>query len=69
MLLYSAGAEDYLQPFDDNDVPSVRSHTVHPEPPEFLQAVEIIMRENNLQFPLTIQESFSTINNLLHTIL
>lgn len=48
-------------------------HIPGPEPPlslEFLEAVQILMTENNLQIPLTVEEAivfYMNINNLFHT--
>ena len=73
-MLYT-GAEDYLQPFHSDDLQYASSHTAIPDPPvslEFLEAVEIIMRENNLEFPVTVEDAFMfylSINETLHNIM
>ena len=70
-----AGVEDYLQPFDKDDLQYARSYTTPPDSPvslEFLEAADIVMRENNLEFPLTVEEAFVfylSLNDLLHTII
>ena len=56
----NAGTENYLQPFDYNDVHFAKRFVESPGSPvslEFLQAAEILMRENNLLFPSTVSEA------------
>ena len=68
------GTVDYLQPFDDVDLQFRMHHIPYPDPPlslEFLEAAEILMRENNLEFPHTVEEAFAfyiNINDLFHVI-
>ena len=53
------GTVDYLQPFDDVDLQFTMHHTPYPDPPlslEFLEAAEILMLENNLEFPHTLKK-------------
>ena len=74
-MQYVTGAEDYLQPFNANDLQYASSYTISPGPPvslEFLNAVEILMRENNLEFPQTIDAAFTfylTLVDLFHAIM
>ena len=68
------GTVDYLQPFDDVDLQFTMHHIPYPDPPlslEFLEAAEILMRENNLEFPHTVEEAFAfyiNTNDLFHVI-
>ena len=53
------GTVDYLQPFDDVDLQFTMHHIPYPDPSlslEFLEAAEILMRENNLEFPHTLKK-------------
>lgn len=54
------GAENYLQPVDNDDLLYVQRYAVEPGPPasyEFLMAADILMSENNLQMPTSVEEA------------
>lgn len=68
----SAGAEDFLQSFEYDDMQFATDYVANPGSPltsEFLLAAEILMSENNLEFPLTVEEAlpfYITLNDLFH---
>ena len=69
-----AGTENYLHPFDHDDLQYAKMFAEGPNSPvslEFLMAAEILMRENSLLFPLTVREAFDfymCLCNLFHMI-
>ena len=66
------GVENYLQPVNSDDLWYVQRYAVKPQPPasyEFLMAAKILMHENGLHMPKTVEEAldfFITLNYLLH---
>ena len=62
-------------PYDSGDLQYASAHTVAPAPPvslEFIEAAEVLMMENNLEFPLTVEEAYIfylNLNDIFHTIL
>lgn len=54
------GPENYLQPVDNDDLLYVQRYAVEPGPPasyEFLMAADILMSENNLRMPTSVEEA------------
>lgn len=52
------GTENYLQPVYNADLLYVQRYAVEPGPPasyEFLMAADILMSENNLQMPTSVE--------------
>ena len=72
MILLYIGVENYLQPVNSDDLWYVQRYAVEPRPPasyEFLMAAEILMHENGLHMPTTVEEAldfFITMKYLLH---
>ena len=67
--MFCVGTENYLEPFDHNDVQYAERFSECPGSPvslEFLQAAEILMQENNLLFPSTVDEALDFYIQLSH---